>query len=167
MDLQFKSPYGESTPLLGDTWKEYFIKLKAENINICFEYKDYTLKLVLEGMELFEIIKLIIILDCTTKGQRFKICEYCKRPYFVTRSNTSYCGEYTDGSNAEDNPNSCFNKAKKERKIVLDKLKKGVPKVVILNEFQNKVSPYVTMDLINDIYTKMIHKSKVSIKKIE
>lgn len=156
----FNSPYGELTPLIGNTWGDYFSRFRAENINIGFDNKDNLLKLKLDDMELFEVIKLMVVINCTTKGQKLRICRYCKNPFFAERHNVAFCGENSLTSKAEDDTNSCYNRAKKESRRVKDKLAKGRKKEEILDEFQNEGSPFVTMELINEIEVEKGGKKK-------
>ena len=102
-------------------------------------------------MELFEIIQLSVLLNFTDKGNTLKICQYCKNPYFEISYNTKYCDEYGRTVSAEKDKNSCYNKAKVTNRKIRERLKKGVARDMILDEFRNEGSPYVTMELINEL----------------
>lgn len=134
----------------------------AENINIGFDFEKDSLKLQLVNMELFEIIQLAVLLNFTDKGHRLKICQYCKNSYFETSYNTKYCDEYGGNVSAEKDQNSCYNKAKLDNRKIKDRLKKGIAKDLILEEFRNEGSPYVTMELINELELKGNVKGKLT-----
>ncbi len=160
LKLLYKSNYDELNPptLNNSSWMDYFRMFYAENINIGFDFEKDSLKLQLVNMELFEIIQLAVLLNFTDRRHRLKICRYCKNPYFETSYNTKYCDEYGGVLSAEKDQNSCYNKAKLSNRKIKDRLRKGITKDVILQEFQNEGSPYVTMDLINELVAQKSSK---------